>query len=327
MDQYIRYHKQPYAKYLDVKAFNEKFGTNIADVEDYDAYFHFVFTEARRMQGPSEFLLVKFANHDEFEEMGLGDWLKKKAKAAGDAIAGTKAFKEAAKLAKKGKDYVKKKLEKKPEKKTDKKDKPKEDKSAAPDKIKKAQTVPVQPEVNDLDELLSEEDNVVEEEYDDEVPETKDVGIWDDITAGADAIRKWRGSKKKKKATTKKKGNEKLSVEVETPKVKNIVTEKKKIADMVLKASKDSDEYHQDMKHLIRFKSTKLPLEEQLMKGRPKYLKALRAYLKGDNTAEVKMSWRKNNKMVKVSDLNPKRDSLKALLRSSAGNIRVVECV
>ena len=130
-----------------------------------------------------------------------------------------------------------------------------------------------------------------------------------------------------KKKQEKKKGNEKLSVEVETPKVKNIVTEKKKIADMVLKASKDSDEYHQDMKHLIRFKSTKLPLEEQLMKGRPKYLKALRAYLKGDNTAEVKMSWRKNNKMVKVSDLNPKRDSLKALLRSSAGNIRVVECV
>ena len=63
------------------------------------------------------------------------------------------------------------------------------------------------------------------------------------------------------------------------------------------------------------------------MKGRPKYLKALRAYLKGDNTAEVKMSWRKNNKMVKVADLNPKRASLKALLRSSAGNIRVVECV
>jgi len=282
MDQYIRYHKQPYVKYLDVKAFNEKFGTSIPDVEDYDAYFHFVFTEARRMQGPSEFLLVKFANHDEFEEMGLGDWLKKKAKAAGDAIAGTKAFKEAAKLAKKGKDYVKKKLEK-TEKKTEKKDKP-----AAPDKPKKAPSAPVQPEVNDLDELLSEEDNIVEEEYY-EVPES--------------------------------------SVASPEPKVKNIVTEKKKIADMVLKASKDSDEYHQDMKHLIQFKSAKLPLEEQLMKGRPKYLKALRAYLKGDNTVEVKMSWKKNKKMVKVADLNPKRASLKALLRSSAGNIRVVECV
>ena len=279
MDQYIRYHKQPYVKYLDVKAFNEKFGTSIPDVEDYDAYFHFVFTNARKMQGPSEFLLVKFANHDEFEEMGLwSDFKKGAAKAAEKAaekVIGKKNLKKA-------KDYVKKKLEKK----TEKKDKP-----AAPDKPKKAKSAPpVQTEVNDLDEMLSEEDNIVEEEYD-EVPETE------------------------------------TRVASPEPKVKNIVTEKKKIADMVLKASKDSDEYHQDMKHLIQFKSAKLPLEEQLMKGRPKYLKALRAYLKGDNTVEVKMSWKKNKKMVKVADLNPKRASLKALLRSSAGNIRVVECV
>ena len=274
MDQYIRYHKQPYVKYLDVKAFNEKFGTSIPDVEDYDAYFHFVFTNARKMQGPSEFLLVKFANHDEFEEMGLWSDFKKGAAKAAEKVIGKKNLKKA-------KDYVKKKLEKK----TEKKDKP-----AAPDKPKKAPSAPVQPEVNDLDELLSEEDNIVEEEYD-EVPETE------------------------------------TRVASPEPKVKNIVTEKKKIADMVLKASKDSDEYHQDMKHLIQFKSAKLPLEEQLMKGRPKYLKALRAYLKGDNTVEVKMSWKKNKKMVKVADLNPKRASLKALLRSSAGNIRVVECV
>ncbi len=288
MDQYIRYHKQPYVKYLDVKAFNEKFGTSIPDVEDYDAYFHFVFTNARKMQGPSEFLLVKFANHEEFEEMGLGDWLSKKAKAAKDAIAGNKLFKKAAAAAKKAKEAAKKKLKEKGYLKEKEKSK---DKPAAPDKPKKAKSAPpVQTEVNDLDELLSEEDNIVEEEYD-EVPETE------------------------------------TRVASPKPKVKNIVTEKKKIADMVLKASKDSDEYHQDMKHLIQFKSAKLPLEEQLMKGRPKYLKALRAYLMGDNTVEVKMSWKKNKKMVKVADLNPKRASLKALLRSSAGNIRVVECV
>ena len=64
------------------------------------------------------------------------------------------------------------------------------------------------------------------------------------------------------------------------------------------------------------------------MKGRPKYLKALKAYLKGDNDVEVKMSWKKGkSKMVKVSDINPKRNSLKALLRSTPGSLRVVECV
>lgn len=265
MDQYIRYHKRPFAKYLDVKAFNEKFGTSIPDVENYDAYFQYTFNNARKMQGPSEFLLAKFVKQDQFDEMGyFGDKMKEARKAAKKAYAVGKA-------ALKGKKAVEKELKKAAPAKPDKK----------PGKVK--------PEVNDLDELLGEEENLVEEEYDED-SETK--------TAASPE-----------------------------PQVKNIVTEKKKIADMVKKASKDSDEYHQDMKHLIRFKSTKFPLEEQLMKGRPKYLKALRAYLKGDKSAEVKMSWRKKKKMVRVADLNPKRDSLKALLRSSAGNIRVVECV
>ena len=265
MDQYIRYHKQPYAKYLDVKAFNEKFGTSIPDVENYDAYFQYTFTNARKMQGPSEFLLAKFVKQEKFDEMGFMDEVKK----ARDKIAGTSLFKKGAELAKKARKAMK-------------------GKKAAPAKPDN-KPGKVKPEVNDLDELLGEEENIVEQEYE-EVEETK--------TAASPE-----------------------------PQVKNIVTEKKKIADMVKKASKDSDEYHQDMKHLIRFKSTKFPLEEQLMKGRPKYLKALRAYLKGDKSAEVKMSWRKKKKMVRVADLNPKRDSLKALLRSSAGNIRVVECV
>ena len=63
------------------------------------------------------------------------------------------------------------------------------------------------------------------------------------------------------------------------------------------------------------------------MKGRPKYLKALKQYLNGDNDVKVKMSWRKGSKMVKVADLKPRRDSLKALLRTTPGSLRVVECV
>jgi len=266
MDQYIRYHKKPYAKYLDVQSFNAKYGTNIKEVEDFDLYFNYVFTEARRKQGPADFLMANFAHQDEFKDMslfssiaGAAAKLKKKAKKAKENIG--KAAKNAAK--------------------------------AAGEAIDKMPKIPLEkPEVNDLDGLLSDnEEDMVEAEYDEETPETKEVAA--------------------------------------TPApVKNIVTEKKKIADLVLKTSKDSAEYSQDMKHLIQFKSTKLPLEEQLMKGRPKYLKALKAYLKGDSNVEVKMSWKKGKaKMVKVADLNPRRDSLKALLRSSPSGLRVVECV
>lgn len=275
MDQYIRYHKKPYAKYLDVQSFNAKFGTDIPEVENYDLYFHHTFSEARRKQGPDDFLMVNFANQDEFKDMvsfksiaGAALKLKKKAKEAKESL--KKKAKDALKKAGDAANEIAKEIDKLPK-------------------------VPLKPEVNDLDGLLSDNEvDVVEEEYDEEVeevPETKEVA----------------------------------------EPVKNIVTEKKKIADLVLKTSKDSEEYSQDMKHLIQFKSSKLPLEEQLMKGRPKYLKALKAYLKGDKDVEVKMSWSKKGKkkgrMVKVADLNPKRDSLKALLRSSPGSLRVVECV
>jgi len=269
MDQYIRYHKKPYAKYLDVQSFNAKYGTNIKEVEDFDLYFNYVFTEARRKQGPDDFLMANFAHQDEFEEMGLGDWLKNKAKQAKEKLG--KAAEAAGKA-------IDKKLKKKAKQ--------------AKEKLPLEQP----PEVNDLDGLLSDNDeDLVEEEYDEETSKAEEA--------------------------------------VATPApVKNIVTEKKKIADLVLKTSKDSAEYSQDMKHLIQFKSTKFALEEQLMKGRPKYLKALKAYLKGDTDVEVKMSWskkggKKKGRMVKVSDLNPRRDSLKALLRSSPGSLRVVECV
>lgn len=272
MDQYIRYHKKPYAKYLDVQSFNAKYGTNIKEVEDFDLYFNYTFATNRKKQGPADFLMANFMNHDQFIEFKATDmgtlWgkLKKNLKKAKEAI--KDGAKEAGKIASKLNPI------------------PGTGSSEQPE------TPEVKPEVNDLDGLLSDnEEDMVEAEYDEETPETKEVAA--------------------------------------TPApVKNIVTEKKKIADLVLKTSKDSAEYSQDMKHLIQFKSTKLPLEEQLMKGRPKYLKALKAYLKGDSNVEVKMSWKKGKaKMVKVADLNPRRDSLKALLRSSPSGLRVVECV
>ena len=68
MDQYIRYHKKPYAKYLDVQSFNDKYGTNIKEVEDYDLYFMYTFYVAREKHGPDDFLQVNFMNHDQFVE-------------------------------------------------------------------------------------------------------------------------------------------------------------------------------------------------------------------------------------------------------------------
>ena len=241
MDQYIRYHKKPYAKYETIKEFNDKFGTKIPQQEEYEKYFKWTFKKARLQEGPDEFLQAKLYTQEEFEEMGWKDKLAAAAKKAKGVY--EKGKKKAQSAAKKARDLIKSKKE------------------------------------ENLDALLSDNEDVVEEEYEEKMPIT------------------------------------------------NIVTEKKRITDIVLESSADSETYTQDMKHLIQFRNTSIPLKEQLMKGRPKYLKAIKAYVNGDNTAEVKMSWRDKNKSVKIADLNPKIDSLKALLRTSPGGLRIVECV
>ena len=56
---------------------------------------------------------------------------------------------------------------------------------------------------------------------------------------------------------------------------------------------------------------------------RDRYLKRLKAYLKGDKTVKVRMM---NNKEVLVSKLSPCTQSLKELLKSKSGEPRFVSC-
>lgn len=261
MDQYILHHKKPYSKFLSIRDFNDKFGTNITENSAYEHYFQAAFDYAKRTQGQDEFLQIKFMSQEDFVELTASkNWSHRVGKMFGmspDKV-----------------DELKRKAKEKVN-------------SIAKRVIKPKKVQEEKPEVvESLDELLSDEveKEVVEEEYEEEeAPEVKSE-------------------------------------------VRNIVTEKKKITDLV---QATSENFSQDMKHLIQFKNSSLPLEEQLMKGRPRYLKAIKSYIRGDKNAEVKMSWSKKNKkkMVKLADLNPQIDSLKALLRSSPNGLRVVECV
>lgn len=261
MDQYILHHKKPYSKFLSIREFNSKFGTNITENSGYEHYFQAAFDYAKRTQGPDDFLQIKFMSQEDFVELtGSKNWSHKIGKMFG--MDADKVDELKRKASKKLNDVKRKVM---------KSEKVQEEKAQV---------------VESLDELLSDEveKEVVEEEYEEEeAPEVKSE-------------------------------------------VRNIVTEKKKITDLV---QATSENFSQDMKHLIQFKNSSLPLEEQLMKGRPRYLKAIKAYIRGDKNAEVKMSWSKKNKkkMVKLADLNPQIDSLKALLRSSPNGLRVVECV
>ena len=172
MDQYIRYHKKPYAKYLDVQSFNAKYGTDIKDVEDYDLYFMYTFHVAREKHGPDDFLQVNFMNHDQFVEYMADakkngtakttkkNWFSKIGGMIGNSTIG-KAISGAAGAVGQ---YAK--------------DKAEAAKNIIGD-IKKAmpkkKNAGASKEVDDLDGLLSDDENMVEEEYDEETEETPET--------------------------------------------------------------------------------------------------------------------------------------------------------
>ena len=393
MNQYIQYHKQPFSKFHSIREFNEKFGTNIAENDEYEMYFQYIYDNAKRMQGPDEFLQVKFHTQEEFENMA------KKKKSIWSRIKG--AAKGAVDIAKNMiPDGVGETIEK------------------IKNKIKKKKlydAIDTACELESDRDMMKAKIDEILEEYDENAEFTafdvlndshfEEMGFADNIKnaikfaakapmlqakivkilatsannpkkAVSDAkalieeqakafgidVKKAKQIMKStilplvektggkipediKKVLTsaqptttndlddllsgdEEEVEEEYDEEVDVaPAVTNIVTEKKKISDLVRKTSADPAAFSKDMRHLIQFRNTSLPLNEQLMKGRPKYLKAIKSYVKGDKNAEVKMSWREGSKTVKIADLKPKMESLKALLRSSPGEMRVVQCL
>lgn len=79
----------------------------------------------------------------------------------------------------------------------------------------------------------------------------------------------------------------------------------------------------QAQNHIIYFDRKNVAMEDKLMKGKDRYMKALQSYLKGNMDAEVRLM---SKAKVKVADLNVNMDSLKTLLRISPGKPRICEC-
>lgn len=90
-----------------------------------------------------------------------------------------------------------------------------------------------------------------------------------------------------------------------------------------LAQSLSGDELTQAHNHVIYFNRKNVAIGDKLMKGKDRYMKALRMYAKGDDSVEVRLM---SKAKVKVADLNLNRDSLKALLRLSPGKPRICEC-
>ena len=73
------------------------------------------------------------------------------------------------------------------------------------------------------------------------------------------------------------------------------------------------------LKHLVGFQGN----DVQLMKGKERYIKSLRAYADGDQSAEIRMF---DGKKMLVSELNPNKQSLKELFVAFPSGPHTVIC-
>ena len=79
----------------------------------------------------------------------------------------------------------------------------------------------------------------------------------------------------------------------------------------------------QTLNHLVAFKSECSNIKERLMKGKARYIDSLKAYVNGDNSAEIRMY---DGNKIKVSELHPNKESLKNMFSSFPAGPHIVEC-
>lgn len=97
-----------------------------------------------------------------------------------------------------------------------------------------------------------------------------------------------------------------------------------KIEEIVLERAKNASAAQLDLKNIVHFNNGS-NIRDRLMKGTKQNIEALQDFIAGYTDVTVRLSYKKDNKNVKVSELSPDLDSLQKFLADSK-NIREVKC-
>lgn len=98
-----------------------------------------------------------------------------------------------------------------------------------------------------------------------------------------------------------------------------------KIEEIVLERAKTEESANLDLKNIVHFNDNSTNIRDRLMKGTKQNIQYLKNFVDGNTEQTVRLSYKKNEKNIKVSELNPDIESLKAYL-SDTKNIREVKC-
>jgi hypothetical protein len=218
MDTYIKHHKKPHAKYLNVDGFNKVYNTSIGVSKDFDSQFFKLYSKERKRSGPDEFIMASLnVNHVNDDVLGM--------------------------------------------------------------KEPTARIEKVEPQKVDLEQ--------------DDVLGMESVNVMQGEVSLEDALQE-------------------------------DSTVQEKIEEIVLERAKDATSAQLDLKNIVHFNNG-TNVRDRIMKGTKQNIKSLQDYLDGYTDTTVRLSYKKNNKSVKISDLKPDLDSLKEFLNDSK-NIREVKC-
>mgnify|MGYP001286203568 CR=1 FL=1 len=106
--------------------------------------------------------------------------------------------------------------------------------------------------------------------------------------------------------------------------LEDVLDKHSEIEDIVLERAKTKNQGEIDLKNIIHF-NNQSNIRDRLVKGTKKNIQKLKAYVEGEDSV-IRLSYRKTNKEVNISELKPDIQSLKAFLHDIK-NIREVKCL
>ena len=106
--------------------------------------------------------------------------------------------------------------------------------------------------------------------------------------------------------------------------LEDVLDKHAEIEEIVLERAKTKEQGEVDLKNIIHF-NNQSNIRDRLVKGTKKNIQKLKDYVNGEDNV-IRLSYKKTNKEVPISELKPDIASLKAFLDDTK-NIREVKCL
>ncbi len=291
MDKYITHHRKPHAKYLNVSEFNQKFNTEIAVSDTFDQKFFDLYNRERKKFGHDEYIVSSLKISAKDDVLGMDEPTPNKveetAEILGESLeADLTEMVEAEKVEQSNCNVEENSVEKVELEETSVEQTSVEQTSVEQTSVEQTSVEQTSAEETSVEKVELQETSV--EETATAVEEFNDESLEEALNDTSDSLQQ-------------------------------------KIEEIVLERAKTEESANLDLKNIVHFNDNSTNIRDRLMKGTKQNIQYLKNFVDGNTEQTVRLSYKKDEKNIKVSELNPDIESLKAYL-SDTKNIREVKC-